>query len=689
LGDFNDAEFTHFGVTSRFFKKDGKFFVHTEGPEGEMADYEIKYTFGLEPLQQYLVEFPMGKIQSLTIAWDAIEKRWFHLYPNERIQPDDSLHWTGRYQNWNAMCAECHTTNFRKGYDLETDSYSTSWSEINVSCQACHGPGQRHVEWAEAEQTGDAEELNNYGLLVDYANNNSFYEVDQCAPCHSRRARLDDDYVHYGPYLDDFQAEVLQEGLYFTDGQIQDEVYVYGSFLQSKMYSKGVRCSDCHNPHSLELWVSGNAVCLQCHQNQPVEAFPTLVQKDYDSPEHHFHPEGSTGSECVNCHMPDRTYMVVDPRRDHSFRTPRPDLSVRLGTPNACTLCHQDESAEWAATAVAEWYGLPKDNEKHFGEIIAAGRSGSPQAREDLSTLVKDQDSPAIVRATALGLLSRFGPDVRGTMSSALSDQNPIVRLAATRGFDGILDGPSIDLVASLLDDPLRAVRSEAARVLSSAPRSSLKSYQRRSFDKALSEFIKAQNAMADLPGAHLSLGNLYAGMGKNEEAIREYEIAVEMDSLFLPARLNLANLYNQVGKNMLAEEMLREAIRAAPDQGEIYYSLGLLLAEEERLAEATELLGNAVRLLPGRARIRYNYALALQQLGRPEESVNVLLRANRTDPRDPDIVYALTIFYYQQENWERALFFGQKLSQLLPNEPGPAQLLRQIKERSGGVGIR
>ena len=362
LGDFDDASLTQFGVTSTFYRKNGRFMVRTEGPDGKLHDYELSYTFGVEPLQQYLVEFPGGRLQALSLAWDTRPKeqggqRWFHLYPDEKINHEDELHWTQASQNWNSMCAECHSTNLRKGYDAASRTFSTTWSEIDVSCEACHGPGSDHVRWARRESGWKALEAGK-GLTVllderrgvqwtmNPETGNALRsqarsgdkEIELCARCHSRRSPISDGYVHGEPLLNHYLPRLLDEGMYHADGQIDDEVYVYGSFIQSRMYHAGVSCSDCHEPHSLSLRISGNGVCLQCHQAEK-----------YEQAGHHFHEPDSEGASCAECHMPPKSYMVVDPRHDHSMRIPRPDLSAKLGTPNACNGCHQDRSPEWAA----------------------------------------------------------------------------------------------------------------------------------------------------------------------------------------------------------------------------------------------------------------------------------------------------------------------------------------------------
>ena len=680
LGDFNDVAFTHAGVQSRFFKKAGKFFVNTEGKDGQHADFEIAYTFGVEPLQQYLIAFPGGRLQALSIAWDTQRKRWFHLYPDENSPPGDALHWTGSYQTWNIHCAECHSTNLQKGYDPAGNTYETTWSEINVSCQACHGPGSEHVAWGRRWQEGETSQASGKGLIVELKTASSRAQVDTCARCHSRRHRVSEEDRHGRRFLDDFMPATLREGLYHADGQILDEVYVYGSFLQSKMYQAGVRCSDCHDVHSLELKASGNALCIRCHGESPDPRFKGLKSKRYDAPSHHFHPVESAGAQCVGCHMPAKTYMVVDPRRDHSFRVPRPDLSVKLGTPNACSLCHQQEPPGWAAAKIADWYGEKPSTKPHYGETLAAGRSGRPRAESALVDLAMDANQPAIVRATAVELLQGYGPKGMQAIIGMLDDADPMLRAAAVGTLSRLPPARRAEFAAPLLDDPVRAVRVEAGRVLAPLPSDAFEPAQRAKLDQALSEYKAAQYAASDQPAAQLNLAVLHEGAGDVEAAERAYVKALSIDSRFLPARYNLANLYNRVGRNADAERILRAGIEHAPDEGELNYSLGLLLAEEQKNEQAAHYLGRAATLLPGRGRVQFNYALALMRIGRSAEAERALLDAARLSPSDADVLYTLTIHYVNLEHWDRAEEYALRLIRARPDDAGARRLLAQIK---------
>ena len=681
LGDFDDVTFTHLGVTSLFFKRDGRFFVNTEGPDGSPADFEIAYTFGVDPLQQYLIEFPGGRLQSLWIAWDAGRGGWFHLYPDERIPSGNPFHWTGPYQNWNIMCAECHSTNLQKNYDTASETYQTSWSAIDVGCQACHGAGDVHVQWAEGRQAEETPSGDSLGLVVRFRNNDARYQVESCAPCHSRRHRVSVDDQAGEPFLDHFAPETLREGLYFPDGQILDEVYVYGSFLQSRMYASGVRCTDCHDPHSLGLQIRGNGVCEQCHNERaPQDRFPTLTAKNYGSPDHHFHPVDSAGGLCVNCHMLERTYMVVDPRRDHSFRIPRPDLSVRLGSPNACNSCHTDQTAEWASEAVEQWYGADRGPEPHYGETLLAGRNGDPESLGPLVELADDLEQPVIVRATALELLQRYGTEGVPAFVRHIQDEDPLVRRTAVSGLETLVPVDRLEIVTPLLSDPVRAVRIEAARVMALAASGRTEAGDREAFDRALGEYEAVQTALGDTASAQTNLGILHTLNGETERAVRGYETALDIDADFMPARLNLAVLLNQLGRNQDAERVLRVGIERTPEEGELHYSLGLLLAEMGRPDEALLSLGRAALLLPERARVRYNYGLALQRMGLRETAEVELLAANSLESENPAFLEALAIFYVQEERWQEALVYAEQLAGILPQDDRVRQLANRIR---------
>ena len=678
LGDFNDSTFTSRGKTSRFFRRDGKFFVNTEGPDGAPGDFEIKYVFGLRPLQQYLVPFPGGRLQCLTIAWDTQKRQWFALYPDQDIPHTDWLHWTRNAQNWNGMCAECHSTNLRKGYDAATRSFNTTWSEISVGCEACHGPGSRHVAWAKVPPMGRAH-LEQKGLVVPTSGITSAQLVELCAPCHSRRAELGD-YDHSGRLLlDHMVPSLLTEGLYEADGQQLDEVYTYASFLQSKMYARGVRCSDCHDSHSGKLHKQGNLLCLQCHQGEV-----------YDTAEHHFHKKvvdgrPSDGALCMKCHMVERPYMVVDWRADHSFRRPRPDLTAETGAPNACNQsgCHADKTVTWAADAYRQWYGrarLP-----HYGTTFAAARASKPGIEGELRRIVENTLQPVIVRATALTYLQRYpGADASAARRAALVSDEPLLRhVAASSAEDSDQRRIAAEL-APLLSDAVKAVRLDAVSAVAGVPGELLKPYQREALKAGIDEYRTAMSYSLDFASSGLNLGNLASRLGDVAGAERYYRLALEIDDLFYPAKMNLAVLLSGAGRNAEAETLLRQVVAAYPDNSDAAYSLGLLLVEVGKPQEGAEMLARAVRGRPQDVRARYNLGLLYQQLGRLDEAEAAFNQALALDPTNADTLFALSDHYLRRGRAKDALAAAERLVAAHPNHPAGAQLRAAASQAAG-----
>ena len=689
LGDFSNVSVEFHGVTSRFYSKDSQFYVHTQGPDGKMGEFEITHTFGWYPLQQYLVPFPGGRLQCLPIAWDVKEKKWYHLYPDMRIDPKDWLYWTNAGQNWNGMCAECHSTNLKKNYVIESDSYQTTWSEIDVSCEACHGPGSLHVEWAELPDMARPQSAN-YELVVKAKGMDSRQQVELCAPCHARRAILGD-YTHAEPdLLDNMLPSLLTPELYFADGQILEEVYVYGSFTQSKMYSRNVRCSDCHDVHSIKKVKEGNALCLQCHR-----------AGIYDTKAHHFHKKKGekgepiksadgkvlfdvgTGAECVQCHMPERPYMVIDYRADHSFRLPRPDLSIKLNTPNACNRCHVDKTDQWSDEYIAKWYGPGR--RAHYGMIIDEGRNRSPLAHQNLIKLAADPLYPVIVRSTALSLLAAYpGKETSRAYELALMDDEALIRRTAVDHINVSDPKRQTAILTSMLYDPVKSVRIEAARRMAELADSQLDDAQKLVFQSSLDEYQKSMEYSADFAFGRYNLANLYVALKQPQKAVESYQAAIKIDNLFYPAKVNLAMLYNQTGKNDKAEILLREVATSHPEMYEVQYSLGLLLAEEKKYAEAANYLKQAAEGMPNRARIHYNLGLLLQYLKQDLEAEAALRKAQELEPDNLDYLYALADFYLKRNKMQQAKSIAKEMVARHPTNRIGHNILNLIEKNLG-----
>jgi tetratricopeptide (TPR) repeat protein len=698
LGDFDDASFEQFGVVSRFYRDAGRFMVRTDGPDGTLQDYPIEYTFGVYPLQQYLVAFPGGRLQALDIAWDSRAReqggqRWFHLHPADPVRHDDVLHWTGPNLNWNYMCADCHSTNLRKGYDAGSGTYHTTWSEIDVSCEACHGPGSRHVAWAEAKAEGEAVDPDDPGLTVrlderdgvawpiDAATGTakrsrprtSDKEIQVCARCHSRRGQLTDQTIAGESFLDGFRPALLTEGLYYPDGQMQDEVYVWGSFLQSKMYRAGVTCSDCHDPHSADVRSPGDGVCRQCH-----------LSERYATGKHHFHDEGSSGASCVACHMPPTNYMVVDARHDHSFRIPRPDLTVTMETPNACNRCHTDEGAQWAAQQVETWYGEPAGEGRRVAAALHAAREQRPEAGRLLHAIAADTDQSGIVRATALQALAAYPDQTTLTrVQQGLASENALERLGALAALQSFGPGQRL-LAVSLLWDDRKAVRIEAARLLAALPAEQMPEQVRRQLGDGIREYVSTQEFNAERPEAQLNLGTLYAEQRRDTEAELAYRRAIERQPWFVPAYANLAQLLSDTHREQEADGILRRGLARNPDSADLQHALGLSLVRQDRLDDALNALAKAAKLAPDNARYGYVHGVALESSGRMDEALGVLQAVHQRHPGHLDTLSALVTYSRQAGQTAAALDYVRQLQRLMPDNPAVDELVRGLRATGG-----
>jgi predicted CXXCH cytochrome family protein len=592
LGRFDGTTFTNGPTVSTFLRRGDRFVVNTEGPDGRNHDFDVRYTFGVWPLQQYLIEQPRGSLQALTIAWDARPasqggQRWFTLYPGTVISPADEFHWTGRQNNWNFMCADCHSTGVRKGYIARADSFHTTRAEISVGCEGCHGQGSRHIRWGATPRLVRRAAWPNDGLPAQLTERRGVRwttdsaatiahrsvpratdrEIEVCAQCHASRAHIAEGYTPGAALLDYYIPSLILPDLYYPDGQQRDEVYDYGSFLQSKMYRAGVTCSDCHDPHTGKLRAPGNQVCTQCHR-----------ASTYDNASHHFHAAGSPSGQCVACHMPDTTYMQIDPRHDHSLRIPRPDRSVTLGLPNACNRCHRERDAQWTARAMRERRPNPVPGFQRFAEAFAADDRGDAGAADSLAAVFGDSTEPVIVRASALARLARYR--VSRTLESArvgADDPHPLVRLAALQALEPFPPRDRVSAAVPLLGDTTRAVRQGAAWVLAPLADSLRTPLQRRAYAAAAAEFVASQRYNADRAGNRLALAAFYAQEGRLDSATVEYEAALRLSPGMREARLGLAAVLSARGRVADAIVTLDSARASHPRDRDVLLALAIL----------------------------------------------------------------------------------------------------------------
>ncbi len=687
VGDFNNTTHTFKGFTSKFYKKGDKFYVYTKGPKGKAEEYEIVYTFGVRPLQQYVIAFDKGRFQLLPIAWDVQTKSWYHMgetvYEDMEIKHDDWLYWTNNGQNWNGMCVECHTTNYHKGYNTVTHEFNSTYSEINVSCEACHGPASIHNEWAAIDKN-DRPEIAHFGFLVKQKNLNTEETLDQCAYCHARRSGLGNNKHEGNSYMDQFIPQLGKAPYFHLDGQILEEDYVFASFTQSKMHGNHVRCSDCHDIHGLKIKTQGNGTCWQCHD-----------KNKYDTYEHHFHKgepmsglmstngiyEKGNGTQCVDCHMAGAIFMGVDFRRDHSLRIPRPDLTRTIGTPNACTSCHKDQKPEWAEKHIKDWY--KHEPTLHYGTVFAAAEKSENGIDKQLVELIQNDSTANMVKAIAISYLPNYqGEQNSKIIENEFNNNNPLIRFTAVRNYFHSNQEYYINKIKIFLLDSIKSIRTEAAQKILGIPNANIGKDYEKPYNDALSEYIAYLNHSADFAGSRHNSGNLYQNLKQYERAAKEYKEAIRIDKFFIPAYINLAILYSQIKQIDEAEDVLFSLINTGESGFEGYYYLGLIKSEKNEFKDAIKYLLKAAEINPDMPRIYYNLGLLYQKSGEKAKAEKALKETLKISPDNLDYMYTLSYFYIQEKQFTKAETYAKQIIEKYPNQKIGHDLLKASQEK-------
>jgi len=690
LGNFDNQTLDYQSQQVRFFTEDKKLIISMPNLEGKLTNYPVLYTFGYQPLQQYMFDMGQGKIQLFPFAWDSRTKaqggqRWFVLHPEQKEH--DLFHWSQMGQNWNHMCADCHSTDFKKQFDLETNSFSSTFSQMNVGCKACHGDTEQHLSWAKGES-----DIKNKGFTVDISKKtplfvrqadgsmkssqplNSSEQIPVCATCHARRSQTVDRTDPHN-FLKEFQPSLITPDLYHVDGQVWDEDYVWGSFEQSKMFEAGVTCSNCHNPHSGKLKLPGNQTCTQCHTSDV-----------FETPKHHGHKVDTAGSQCVDCHMPATTFMQVDARRDHSFRVPRPDLTLKTQAPNLCNTCHEDKTPQWAVKNIKKWHPNSKHmGSDHFSLAFHAADNHLPNSSSMLTKIAQNKDFPEIIRASALSRLANT-PDNNAVVAivRAVKVDEPLKRQAAIVAAMPYEISQRWRMINSLLDDSRLPIRSEAARALAAMlvepfP-GGLNEVDTKRLTRALNEYKQSQAYQAERGFSHTNLGNLALELNQPEQAKSHYLTAIKVEDIFIPSYVNLADLYRTQGDEKAAQKILKQGLKINSSAADLHYSLAMSYVRSKDKQTALVHLQQAATLAGDNASYSYTYALLLQDMGQLEHSLTALQHAFKLTPNNPDISYSLAQTYLAKKQYDLALRYAQNLARLVPKNQQIEQFIQQIQ---------
>jgi tetratricopeptide (TPR) repeat protein len=650
-----------------FLDAEGVASILTRGLGNQRKIYPVVRIIGHNPLRQFLVPAPGGRLQTCDVSYDPHKNELFDVYGEEEREPGDWGHWTGQGMNWNAMCAACHNTRLRKNYNPQTNSYHTKMAEMSVGCESCHGPMKDHVQWHKNPPPGVSKDAKDPTIKRQTRDQ----MLETCAACHARRGEISGDLVPGESFYDHFSLTVTDEtDIYHPDGQVRDENYEFASFLSSKMHHAGVRCVDCHEPHSGKRLIQGNMLCMRCHAGG-TEPPATVI----DPLTHGRHAEGSAGNDCTSCHMPTTTYMQRHPRHDHGFTIPDPLLTKEFGTPNACNRCHTDKDADWALQKTNEWYGEKMNRPTRArAMLVGKARQGDPAAREGLIAHLKTEPIAAW-KATACHLLERWAldPDTANALLAQTKDASPLVREAAVRSLIHPVRQNNESIKAALkplLDDPVRSVRVAAAWAL--VDTLDLKS-------KAGTELMHMLDLNSDQPTGRMQLSQFAHLRGDSAAAVKQIRKAIEWDPNSPPFHHDLAILLSTTGDPEGAIKAMEQAIKLAPEEAEYHYKLALALNEAGQATKALESLKKTVQLDPSNARAWYNLGLALNGQNQPQEAVGALLQGEQADPNDEAIPYARATILARHGQRQAAIEAATRALQIRQNFPEAIQLIQAL----------
>ncbi len=591
---------------SLVFKENGKNSIEVAAPVG---------VIGYDPLIQYLIPTGNGKLQTYTLSYEPTTKEWFYVFEDDVRLPGEWGHWSGQGMNWNANCGYCHMTDYHKNLDQDPSrpiAYESQWLYQGISCAQCHNGLEEHVKSPDAPE-------------VVSLNAQSKVQIEHsCATCHARRQELtveafrpgDSFHDHYG------LSAVDQGDLYHPDGQVNNENFVYTSMQLNKMGHAGISCMDCHNPHTaaLSLPADNNALCMKCHTTGDNGA--TLI----DPIKHSRHQPGSEGARCIECHMPDNTFMARDDRRDHIFSIPDPQLSAEIGSPDTCTACHTDQNMKWAGEWVETWWPDHATKRVHVRErarAIQSFRDGSASDYKELLRLAQKEEI-LLWKASLTGMLTPWSQwkEVETYLRQMLAHTDPHIRSAAVRALARHPQRQA--LLAPLLQDEFRVVRIQAAQLIGPAP-------------EYREEYETFHRFSSDRPNNALMLADYFSADPEQQKQWIRRSISLEPtnDVIYGDGAVLLARGADVDG----AKALLLEGIAMAPQSASLRYSLALIEAEQQNYSAAINWMQQSVRLDPQQPRAWYNLSILLRRQGDLKGARAAAEKAYELSPNDPGIM--------------------------------------------------
>lgn len=579
-GDFAQGKLVLRGSTYLLQYSNGAYSITESDLTGKAWQHRVQYTLGNRRIQHYLTTLPDGRIVLIPPTWDNIRKKWFH--DLDIHNPEEAP--GSPFQVWNKTCYSCHVSREEKNFDLQRFRYRTTWQDLGINCERCHGPGREHIANAATAANADARAAAK-GTIVNFARLDSARSTMVCAQCHSFRDIYADGFQAGANYYDfflpvmEYRLPESEDPAYWPDGRTRWLSNEALGLWQSECFLKGgATCVTCHSrPHNTDidrnaqLRPDNNTLCARCH---------TAIAAQISA--HSHHTAHSSGSSCVECHMPATVISLQARIRDHSMSVPVPENTIRHSIPNACNLCHKDKDAAWALRQTTAWYGgKSRQNRIRRADAFTQARKGDPAAIPALLEILTDSSGGPWIRANAAGYLGSFpnDPAAYDAMLHSFSDPEPLVRAtaaAAIRPRAAQREAVAPELV-TLLTDPVRTVQMSAAIALVAMGVQPFPGEDGARFERAKELYRARAELNSDDAEQQLAAGKFFFLSGDMDGAVAAFRASLKLAPT-LPAQYLLAQSVAKKGDFPSAREILKAIPRDDPQ----YASAQRLLAEVE-----------------------------------------------------------------------------------------------------------
>ena len=599
-GDF-ESQTTHSfdGQTYRMFVQNDRYFIEAPNQEGLPQTYPVLYTLGARQHENYLTRFPDGRLQVLPVYYDLNQKRWFDaaegtLEIGHALGHNDFYFWANRGRTWNKRCFDCHASQMRKNYDLETDTYNTVIGDLSINCEACHGPGAVHVKFWREAATDLNTAMQSETSLPDLSSLSASQQVETCAQCHALKTVLRSGYTPGDDYQDYYELFLIDSvDFFWPDGLAKKLAYPYLQFGSSACFLKaGLTCTGCHATHGSERTAEliadpgGVGLCARCHPE---------IAADVNGHTHH-KPTGP-GGDCNACHLPQqfRNQLMMT---DHRITVPVPKNTMQLGIPNACgqSKCHADKTAAWASEKAQEWYGNYQDVRVSQTDAMHRGREGDVSAVPALLGLLSSGDTAPLTRAGVATVLGKLG-DVKAIrhLKHALSDSHSAVRAQAAAALGRIGHPAALRDLEGALSDSVFSVRIRAAFSMARLDYVPNVDEEQTKYTQALKDFrsiVSGQGMMADDAHMHLNVGQLYEFDKTFDLAQQHYGYALRFAPGLADAQDRTTRLLEDEARYKKVVEILKPVVDR---EVRAQVALGLAYVHRGQLQEGIVLLQKAV----------------------------------------------------------------------------------------------